>query len=55
MMALTEDDAIAMMYAGVMPDSIQMDVVRTGSKKCLACGRGLEEEFICCPYCGSKR
>ena len=55
MMAVTEDDAIAMMYAGVIPDSIQMDVVRTGSKKCRACGRALEDDFICCPYCGSKR
>lgn len=52
-MAVTEDDTIAMMYAGVMPGAIQMEVVKI--KTCPTCGRVLEDKFICCPYCGNRR
>ncbi|WP_053985619.1 zinc ribbon domain-containing protein [Niameybacter massiliensis] len=55
MMAVSEEDAIAMLHAGIMPDQVQVEVMEKGPVRCATCGRILEEDFICCPYCGNNR
>lgn len=55
---LTEEDALAILYAGVplenILEKIDIDTVQYSSK-CRNCQRELEPEYICCPYCGTRR
>lgn len=50
-MSLSEEDAIAIMHAGVLPDQVNLKVIAK-DRRCTSCGRQLQEDFVCCPYCG---
>lgn len=50
-MIISEDDAIALMYAGVSFDQIAVEIALVGAHKCTKCGRILEADFLRCPYC----
>lgn len=44
---ISEEDAIALLHAGVSLDSICVEK----PNRCTKCGRMLEPEFVRCPYC----
>lgn len=52
MVALSEDEALKLLYAGATVEEIKTEEVYKGPKKCPKCGQLLEESYQFCPYCG---
>lgn len=50
-MEISEEDAIALLHAGVSLDQITVQVTTPRVHKCAKCGRILEADFVRCPYC----